>query len=184
MEHLRTLQNANFNGIDSFVYTVCDDGIPVQCSQATVTITVTPVNDAPLAVDDVASVNEDGILNGTTVLINDSDIEGDVLTVNTTPVTAPTNGVLVLNANGTYTYTPNANFNGTDTFSYEVCDNGIPSECDTALVTITVNPVNDSPVAIDDAYSTNEDVTLNGSTVLVNDSDPEAGILTVNTTPL
>ncbi|MBL0047301.1 MAG: tandem-95 repeat protein [Bacteroidetes bacterium] len=175
--------NANFNGIDSFVYTVCDDGIPVQCSQATVTITVTPVNDAPLAVDDVASVNEDGILNGTTVLINDSDIEGDVLTVNTTPVTAPTNGVLVLNANGTYTYTPNANFNGTDTFSYEVCDNGIPSECDTALVTITVNPVNDSPVAIDDAYSTNEDVTLNGSTVLVNDSDPEAGILTVNTTP-
>ncbi len=176
--------NANFNGVDSFVYSVCDDGIPVQCSQATVTITVSPVNDAPVAIDDVAAVNEDGILNGTTVLVNDSDTEGDPLTVNTTPVVAPTNGVLVLNANGTYTYTPNANFTGTDTFSYEVCDNGTPTGCDTAIVTITVSPINDVPLALDDVYTTDEDIVLNGSTVLINDSDPENGILTVNTTPV
>ena len=154
--------NANFFGTDSFTYEVCDNGTPSQCDTAVVTITVTPVNDAPIAVNDAYSTNEDVVLNGSTVLVNDSDPESGILTVNTVPVTNVTSGVLVLLADGTFTYTPNANFNGTDSFSYQVCDNGIPSLCDTAVVTITVTPTNDSPIAVDDVYTTNEDVVLNG----------------------
>lgn len=144
--------NPNFNGTDSFVYQVCDNGSPVECSNATVFITVTPVNDTPLALDDSYSTPEDVTLNGTTVLINDTDPEGGILTVNTTPLTNTTNGVLVLNANGTFTYTPNPNFNGIDFFVYQVCDNGTPVECTSATVTITVTPTNDAPIAVDDNY--------------------------------
>ena len=69
----------------------------------------------------------------------------------------PANGTAVDNGDGTITYTPDANWFGTDTFTYQVCDNGTPSLCDTATVTITVNPVNDAPVAVDDSTSIDED---------------------------
>ena len=132
-----------------------------------------------MLVDDAYNTNEDVVLNGTTVLVNDSDPDGGVLTVNTTPVTNVTNGVLLLNADGTFTYTPNFGFNGTDSFVYTVCDNGIPVLCSNATVTITVGAVNDAPIAVDDFYSTNEDVVLNGTTVLTNDTDPEGDLLMV-----
>ena len=176
--------NADFNGTDSFEYTVCDNGSPISCDNAVVNITITPANDAPLAVDDTASTAEDTPLNAD-VLTNDSDPDtGDVLTVNTTPVAGPTNGNLILNANGTYTYTPNPDFFGTDSFEYEVCDNGSPSLCDEAVVNITITSVNDMPIAVDDTASTTEDTPLNAD-VLPNDSDPDTGdALTVDTTPL
>ncbi|MCU4176764.1 tandem-95 repeat protein [Carboxylicivirga sp. N1Y90] len=176
--------DADFNGTDSFEYEVCDDGTPSACARATVTITVNAVNDAPVAVNDVASVDEDGVLNGTTVLANDSDPEGDNLTINTTPVTDVTNGTLVINPDGSYTYTPDAGFSGNDSFEYEVCDDGTPSLCTKATVSITVNSDNDSPVAVSDVASVDEDGVLNGTTVLENDSDPEGDNLTVNTTPI
>ena len=92
---------------------------------------------------------------------------GQTLTVGN--VSDPANGTAVDNGDGTITYTPDADFFGTDSFTYEVCDNGTPSLCDTATVTITVNPVNDAPVAGDDEASTDEDtaVTVN---VVGNDS--------------
>ncbi|MCW3808091.1 Calx-beta domain-containing protein, partial [Plebeiibacterium marinum] len=112
--------DSDVSGSITFDYQVCD--VDNDCSTATVVITVNPINDAPVATDDVASVDEDGVLNGTTLLSNDSDPDGDELTINTTPVTGPTNGSLVINADGTYTYTPDADFNGEDSFVYEVCD--------------------------------------------------------------
>jgi len=108
---------------------------------------------------------------------NDSDADvADVLTVNTTPVTPPTNGAVALNADGTYTYTPNASFFGTDT--YEICDNGTPVECATATVTITVESDNDAPIAVDDEEMTPEDTPVS-SDVTLNDSDLDGDNLIV-----
>ncbi len=168
----------DFFGVDSFIYTVLDG--KGGSGTATVSITVTNVNDAPVAGDDAFSTNEDVALSGT-VLSNDTDVDLDTLTVVTTPVTGVANGVLALNANGTFTYTPNANFNGADSFVYTVLDGN--GGTDTATVTLTVNPVNDAPVAGDDAFSTNEDVALSG-TVLSNDTDVDLDTLTVVTTPV
>jgi VCBS repeat-containing protein len=160
--------NANFNGTDSFKYKVCDaDG---DCSEATVTITVVSVDDVPVAVNDNETVNEDGVLTAT-VTGNDtpSGDGGNVWTL----VSTTTHGTLVFNTDGTYTYTPNANYNGPDAFTYKVCD--ADGDCSTATVNITVIPVNDVPVAVNDAVSTNEDVAIH-STVAGNDTpSPDGG---------
>jgi gliding motility-associated-like protein len=176
--------NLNYSGPDSFVYQVCDDGNPVLCANATVSINVSPINDAPLAQNDNATIAEDFVLNGSTVLANDSDPDGNALTVNTVPLIAPTHGVLILNSNGTYSYTPSSNYNGTDSFVYEVCDNAVPSLCATATVNITITPLADAPIAQSDNYTISEDAFLNGITVLNNDFDGDGDMLSVNTTPV
>jgi gliding motility-associated-like protein len=178
------IPDVNFNGTDSFVYEVCDNGTPQECSQATVTITVNAVNDTPIAQNDAASVDEDGTLNGSNLLANDSDPDGDDLAINTTPITNVINGTLTINVDGTYTYLPDANFNGTDSFVYEACDKGTPTKCTQARVTITVNPINDAPIAQNDAASINEDQTFSGANLLSNDSDLDGDLLTINTKPV
>ena len=81
----------------------------------------------------------------TTVLFNDTDPDsGQTLTVTTTPTTAPTNGSVILSANGTFSYTHNGSETLTDSFVYEVCDNGSPVLCDTATVAIVIAPGNDA----------------------------------------
>jgi large repetitive protein len=149
--------NLNFNGVDQFVYQLCDNGIPNLCDNATVTITVNPVNDAPIANDDAFAMDENTVLNAS-VAGNDSDVDGPEAIY--TVVTGPTNGILTLNPNGTFTYTPNQDYSGTDQFVYSLCDNGTPNLCDQATVTITINPVNDPPIAVDDVFVTDEDVPL------------------------
>jgi ELWxxDGT repeat protein/VCBS repeat-containing protein len=179
--------DADFNGTDSFTYEVSDG---TSTDQATVTITVDPVNDAPVAQADAFTTDEDVALVGNVLADNgagaDADPDGDALTVNTTPVSGPANGTLVLNADGNFTYTPDADFHGTDSFTYEVSDaNG---GTDQATVTITVDPVNDAPVAQADAFTTDEDVALTGNVLADNgagaDADPDGDALTVNTTPV
>ena len=147
--------NPDFNGIDMVDYEVCDDGVPILCDTATLFININSINDAPNAVDDAVSTNEDVPVNGS-VLPNDSDPENDALTVNTVLVQNPINGTISINDQGIFTYTPNANYFGLDSFYYEICDNGIPSLCDTAKVIITVISVNDAPIAVDDNSSTGE----------------------------
>ncbi len=89
------------------------------------------------------------------VLQNDTDADGDELTVNRTPVAGPTNGVLVLNSDGSFSYTPNPNFAGIDAFTYEVSDgNGGSAQ---ATVTINVTAVNDAPAGADRTVTTLED---------------------------
>ena len=102
------------------------------------------VNDAPVAVNDIYSTNEDTPLTVTApgVLANDTDIDGDALTAQLLAV--PANGTLTLNSNGSFTYTPAANYNGPDSFTYRASDG--TGSSNTATVTITVIPVNDAPV--------------------------------------
>ncbi|MDT4922672.1 MAG: large repetitive protein [Pseudonocardiales bacterium] len=109
----------------------------------------------PVAVDDVNSTNEDVTLNvpATGVLANDSDPESDPITAHL--VTQAVNGTATVNANGSYSYVPNADFHGTDSFTYKANDGH--SDSNAATVTITVNSVNDAPVAGDVSASTNED---------------------------
>ncbi|MDY7093589.1 MAG: Ig-like domain-containing protein [Acidobacteriota bacterium] len=128
---------------DSFVYEVCDDGVPQECDTATVSITVVPVNDPPVAEDDSATVRQDetvSVLDSgeSSVLANDSDVDSTNLTVNTTPVSGPDHGALTLNADGTFSYTQDGSETTEDSFVYEVCDDGTPQECDTATVFIDI----------------------------------------------
>ena len=129
-----------FTGEDTFTYEICDNGSPVLCDTATVTITVNPddsdENDT-YANDDAYNTTSDSPIEGN-VLDNDTDPEGDDQVVNTTPVVSPENGTLVLNADGTFEYTPNADYVGTDSFVYSICDNGTPQACDEATVYLSV----------------------------------------------
>src|SRR5207249_460679 len=123
---------------------------------ATVTITITPVNDAPVATNDSYATAEDTVLTvtaATGVLANDTDVDGDPLTA--ALATAPTKGTLALNANGSFTYTLNANVNGSDTFTYRASDGTLTSDLATAPMTFT--PVTDSSAATADSYATAED---------------------------
>ena len=168
--------SANFCGSDSFVYTLTDvDG---DKADATVAIGVTCVNDAPLAVADSYSTDEDTTLTVAlpAVLGNDSDIDSAALTA--VLVSGTSHGSLTLNANGSLSYTPVLNFNGTDSFTYKANDGALNSN--TVTVTITVNAVNDAPVAAADSYSTDEDVTLSvlgANGVLKNDGDIDGDTL-------
>src|SRR5436190_2980692 len=107
----------NFNGIDTFTYKATDG--QAQSGIATATITVTPINDAPVALDDGYTTPEDTTLNvaASGVLANDSDLDGDALSA--LLVTSPAHGTLTLNTDGSFSYTPAANFNGIDSFTYK-----------------------------------------------------------------
>ena len=163
-----------FNGPVNFMYEVCDsDGL---CDTAEVNITVTPSNDPPVANDDGVSTAEDtGVMIN--VSVNDTDPDGnlDPASVNTVCSTCevPSNGDLVNRGDGSFEYTPNPNYNGPESFVYEICDTF--GACDTALVIITVDPVNDQPVANDDAASTAEDTAVTMD-VVANDSDPDGNL--------
>src|SRR5256885_2323275 len=93
-------------------------------------------------------------------------------------VAGTTNGSLTFNADGSFVYTPNANFNGSDSFTYQANDGAADSNIVT--VTITVNPVNDAPTGAADSYSTDEDTALTVAApgVLANDTDLEGDALT------
>ncbi len=177
--------NLNFNGSDTFTYTVADDAGNVSLP-ATVTVTVTPVNDAPVAVPDSATT-----LQGNPVVINLVANDTDVDNVPPTPANAgltviaftnPANGVLdTQGSDQTVEYTPNPLFTGIDTFTYTITDGNGGSA--TGNVTVTVLPLNQPPVANPDGpFATNEDVALNIplATLLANDTDPNVGdVLTV-----
>ncbi|MGJ7546635.1 tandem-95 repeat protein [Variovorax sp. LT1R16] len=188
--------NSNFNGTDEFTVVV-DDG-KGGTSTSTVTVTVTPVNDAPVPSDPNEGLDpgdpgyvpgqsfdpatgdyghttaEDEPVSGR---VTGSDADGDVLSY--TKGNDPTNGTVVVNEDGTYTYTPNSNFNGTDEFTV-VVDDG-KGGTTTSTVTVSVTPVNDAPLASNDGpISVTEDTPATGN-VLSNDSDPDAGTTLVVT---
>ncbi|HWW76673.1 MAG TPA: tandem-95 repeat protein, partial [Pyrinomonadaceae bacterium] len=161
---------ANYNGPDSFGYTISDGHGGI--ATATVNITVTAVNDDPTANNDSVTTDEDTAVTHN-VLGNDSDVDGDTLSI--ASVTQGAHGSVTFSG-GDVTYTPAANYNGGDSFSYTVSDgNGGTA---TANVSVTVNAVNDNPTASDDSATTNEDASVTVS-VLTNDSDVDGDTLSV-----
>jgi len=121
---------------DTFTYKV-NDGID-EGNTILVTITITPVNDAPIATNASITINGGETYSGTTLIDNVTDAESDLITINTTPIFDVNNGVLVINVDGTYSYTPNAGFYGNDSFTYQVCDNGTLQQCTTGVASISV----------------------------------------------
>ncbi len=166
--------NDNYVGSDNFSYEVCDEGGSGECDTASVNITIDNTDDTPVANDDSYTIDED---TDTTfnVLANDQDLNDGSISVSI--ITAPGNGSAVVNPDNTVDYSPNADYNGSDSFEYKVCD--VDGDCDTALVNITINPVNDVPVANDDEVSTEEDTDVTVE-VLNNDENLGDGVSDVN----
>lgn len=174
---------ANYNGVVTIEYTISDGHGGTDTAQ--VTLTVTAVNDSPVAVDDTASVTEDGSVT-VTVLTNDSDVDGDVLTVT---MASTDNGSVVVNNGTTVTYTPVANVNGEATFTYTISDGF--SGTDTATVTVVIVAINDAPVANNDQANVSEDSSvivnalandadIDGDTLIITDATANSGTVTVN----
>ncbi|MGD1503446.1 tandem-95 repeat protein, partial [Vibrio harveyi] len=159
----------NFNGDATISYTISDGQLT---DDATVAVTVNPVNDAPVAVDDTVTTDEDTAVT-IDVLANDSDPENDTLTITAASVPAEQGTVAIVD--GKLVFTPAENFNGDATISYTISDGQLT---DDATVAVTVNPVNDAPVAVDDTVTTDEDTAVTID-VLANDSDPENDQLTI-----
>ncbi|CAA0194565.1 Ig-like domain-containing protein [Tenacibaculum maritimum] len=181
------IPDPDFNGTDSFDYSVCDNASPANCATATVEVTVMPTPDSQ---DDMASILEDMSI-GVNIYGNDNDIptNGSLVTTN------PANGTVTIDDGGTpndpsddiVTYTPDPDFNGTDSFDYSVCDNASPANCTTSTVEITVIPTPDSqnddeetiegtPIEVD-IYANDNDIPTNGSLVTTN---PANGTVTIN----
>ncbi len=157
---------ANSNGSDSFTYVVQDDGNATS-NTATVTVTVNSVNDAPVAADDVATVQEDSPYT-INVLGNDSDVDGSLQSNTLELLSTPSNGSAVVSG-GQISYTPGAEYSGADSLSYRVQDD-LGEWSNAASVSITVQAVNDAPLANDDSATTDED---NAVVISVSDNDSD-----------
>ena len=162
--------DANYNGSDSFTYTVSDG---THTDTGAVAMTVTPGEDPPVATDD-ALVTLLNTAANVAVLANDTDIDGDALTV--TGASVPSHGTATVLPDGSITYAPNLGYNGSDGFDYTVSDGNGGS--DVGHVAVTVAASSTPPNAVDDAAGVNEDGSVDVA-VLANDSDPNGGGLTV-----
>ncbi|MDZ4356001.1 MAG: tandem-95 repeat protein, partial [Variovorax sp.] len=171
-----------YEGPDSFEVIVSDG--KGGTTTVKVPVTVSPVNDAPTAPDYAETTNEDTPVSGR---VTGSDIDsGDTLTY--TKGTDPSNGTVTVNPDGTYTYTPNPDFHGTDSFTVTVSDGH--GGTTTSTITVTVDPVNDLPTVPNYTETTNEDMPVSGKVIgsdvdgdaltYVKGSDPSHGTVTVN----
>jgi VCBS repeat-containing protein len=145
---------ANYSGPASFTYTISDG--QGGTATATVALTVSAVNDAPIGQNASVSGNEDTAITGT---VSATDIDGDTLSY--ALGAGPANGSVTVNPNGSYSYTSNANYNGPDSFTYTASDgNGGTA---TGTVSVTVNAVNDAPVLPGVSVSVVEDASTSGT---------------------
>nr|WP_306796040.1 tandem-95 repeat protein [Vibrio parahaemolyticus] len=167
--------NDNYQGTDSFTYIVTSGGVS---ESTTVSVDVTPVNDAPVAKDDTAITDEDTPVT-IDVLPNDNGIDGDKLSIQSASVPEAQGKVEIVD--GKLVFTPAENFNGDAEITYTVTDGELT---DAAKVTVTVNPVNDAPtIKVDAVESITEDA-VNTDTVVatltVRDTDTPEDQLTVS----
>ncbi|EJG1066327.1 tandem-95 repeat protein [Vibrio parahaemolyticus O1] len=167
--------NDNYHGTDSFTYIVTSGGVS---ESTTVSVDVTPVNDAPVAKDDIATTQEDTVVT-IDVLPNDTDVDGDKLSVESASVPKEQGTVEVVN--GKLVFTPAENFNGDAEITYTVTDGQLTDE---AKVTVTVNPLNDAPtIKVDAVESITEDAVSTDTvvaTLTVRDTDTSEDQLTVS----
>ncbi len=163
----------NYSGEDSFTYTIVSaDG---QISTATVSLSVVPVNDAPIAQDDQLICPEDESLTSINLVANDVDPDGDALTI--VDVQSSNGADITFNEDGTINYKPAPNYVGTDTLTYTVEDGA--GGVSTATITVEVTPVNDAPVAQDFALTTTQDESINSIDVLSSASDVDGDTISM-----
>ncbi|ELJ8771640.1 tandem-95 repeat protein, partial [Vibrio parahaemolyticus] len=167
--------NDNYQGTDSFTYIVTSGGVS---ESTTVSVDVTPVNDAPVAKDDTAITDEDTPVT-IDVLPNDNGIDGDKLSIQSASVPEAQGKVEIVD--GKLVFTPAENFNGDAEITYTVTDGELT---DAAKVTVTVNPVNDAPtIKVDAVESITEDAVSTDTvvaTLTVRDTDTPEDQLTVS----
>ncbi|MEZ8438255.1 tandem-95 repeat protein [Vibrio splendidus] len=167
------MPDADFNGDVSFTFDVSDGDDVVSTN---LELTVSPVNDGPVAQDQAFIVNEDGVLTFTDqdLLTGATDIEGDDLSVEGVTYTGA-DGVLTDNGDGIYSFAPNENFNGDVNFSFNVSDG---TDTVTANIDVSVTPENDPPVAGSTSYTVHEDnsITISNEQLLANSSDIEGEV--------
>ncbi|MGE0382821.1 MAG: Ig-like domain-containing protein, partial [Hyphomicrobium sp.] len=156
------------------IYTISVTATDSQGASFTKDFTYTATNPPPVAGNDTITGTEDAPLSGS-VTANDSDPDGD--TVSYSLVTGTAHGTLTFQTNGTFSYTPDANFHGADSFTYQITDSD--GGVGVATTTLNITAVNDAPVASGDSYTTSEDTTLLVAApgVLVNDSDVDGDSL-------
>jgi VCBS repeat-containing protein len=167
----RYTPDKDWNGEDSFAYRLSDGAIA--SNEATVTLTINAVNDAPTLADQSASLAEDGSLT-LQPLTAAQDADGDLLAARI--ITGPAHGTLEFNTDGTWTYTPEANYYGPDSYTYVVNDGSVDSTI--ATVHLTVTPVNDAPVLTGSSATVKEgdNLVINP---LANTTDIDGDLLTV-----
>jgi len=179
--------NKNYNGADKITYQIKDSNGALS-NKATINLTVNAVDDAPVAVNDSFSTNEDTTLTITfaSILKNDSDIEDGIniknLTKDNIVFNNPAHGTITVTDTG-IVYAPNKNFNGSDSLTYQIKDSlGVLSN--SATINLTVKPVNDAPVVVADSFIATEDtsITIKLADLLANDFDVEDGAAIQNLT--
>src|SRR5205807_1105834 len=132
---------------------------------ARISLAVAPVNDAPMAQDGTVDGNEGAPISGTLIA---TDVDSPVLTYSLFAQAA--HGSVLVNADGTYTYTPNADFNGADSFAFKANDGALDSNI--ATIILTLDSVNSAPVAQDGSASGNEDIAVSGMLVATDVDGP------------
>ncbi len=183
--------NNGFKGKDTFMYRACDNALPPLCDEAMVEIEVYDgdiLDQPPVANDDIFIRQENQNVTGN-VLINDIDPNGLTLTATTTPLVPPTKGTVTLNSNGSFVYTPGVNYDGFDTFVYQVCNNAQVVRCSQATVFILESltgqqdtDISVTKTALNNAPQLNDEVTfivavtnngnINATNVVVRDNLP------------
>lgn len=168
-----------FNGTDTFTYTICDGLSNPNCDTATVTVTVSDLGN-PVAVNDAFDVTENTTTVFTTLLDNDTLIDGanELASIDATSST----GIVVLNTDGTVSYTALNGFSGEDTFTYTICDSDALPSCATATVTVNVADEG-NPTAVNDTITVSINTESIITYVLDNDSlIDDTSIASVNDT--
>ncbi|UWQ06782.1 Ig-like domain-containing protein [Aliiroseovarius crassostreae] len=167
-----------FSGTDNFTYWVTDGNGGTASASVTIDVTARPPeNSAPSAADDVYSVAEGALLLAGSVLSNDSDPEGDTLTIATYDSTTAQGGSITMNADGSFTYVAPGGFTGLDSFSYQVSDGALT---DQAQVSISVTPSPaDGSLAQSDFYSLSSGTVFLSDSVLLNDTAPDGTTLQI-----
>jgi len=182
----------NYNGYDTIVFSICDNGIPMpsECSNDTLFIQILPINDPPLTVNETftTTANTEIIRDAANGILSNGDIdpEGTTLTINTLTIIEPSNGLINIQPDGSFIYTPNNNYIGNDMVIVDVCDNGIPLPyaCSKDTIFIQVESgLNHPPVTVNNSVAipinTNIDIDPNS-----NNYDPDNNIDTTATTIL
>lgn len=151
------------------------------CSGSSDTLTIIlKCNTPPVIISENYTIDEDNNLTGNILANGDFDPDGTVLSVNTNPISGPLFGTILLNSDGSFDYSPNLNFNGSDTVFIQVCDSGtpLPAQCATDTLIIDILPVNDAPLVENEFISLLAGNPIDGN-ILLNDSDPDGTSLVV-----